>query len=810
MTQLEACNKDQVSYVWKNANHCNRHRPTLDVANDRHRVTHCNVCLYDRLAEVACYNSLRRCFDIDVGQRDPLDYHAVGHPTMKPVTLKNSRRSISAARDENGVPHVTARSWLDALYGLGYLHATDRPTQLLFGRTIASGRGAEEIANSPELRETDRFFRRIGLYRRLDQEVSALDNRTFDQLTSYCEGVNDGLKGVGRSWAMWATGYQQQPWTQEAVLLIGQLLSFGGLAVSQMQNERLLLELIHAGVNDDGLRELFSPRLDGVDFDLLRQVKISSQLSDEALEVLIDLPRLAGSNAWAVSPQRSATGAALLAADPHLEINRLPAIWYEAVLRWNGDYVMGATLPGCPLFAVARTRRLAWGVTYMKGDTVDYFVEDCRPGGESGWQYRRGNGWRDFAVRPEQIGHKGGEPETLRLYENEQGTLDSDPDQLGAGYHLSLAWAGNYAGCGRAIAPWLDIIAAAGTAEGMDIARDCTQPTLCWVLADREGHIGLQTCGRFPRRGGGYNGLTPIPAWDTRNHWHGWLSKELLPRVYDPPQGFIVTANEERNPPRGPLLVTQPLPTYRQRRIGERLAELPRATPVDMQQLQYDLISLQARDLLAALLPHVPDGKIKQRLSEWDCGYHPDSPEATLFLRFYRNVMIEVFGNDEGIGWRRIVYLSSRAGFSQMLLTCADRLLLKDDSHWWQGRDKAELIRRAAARLEGEKDLPWSKVNNFHFTDRFFGGHQVGRILGFNSRRYPMPGNHATPFQGHVLQTATRESTFAPSYHFVTDLSSDEAWTNLPGGPSENRFSRHYNIDVPRWLKGEYKRLTSE
>jgi penicillin amidase len=101
-------------------------------------------------------------------------------------------------------------------------------------------------------------------------------------------------------------------------------------------------------------------------------------------------------------------------------------------------------------------------------------------------------------------------------------------------------------------------------------------------------------------------------------------------------------------------------------------------------------------------------------------------------------------------------------------------------------------------------------VNAFHFADRFFGGRQVGRLFGFDSRRYPMPGNHATPFQGHVLQTATRESTFAPSYHFVTDLGADEAWTNLPGGPSESRFSKWYKSDIARWFSGEYKRLQIE
>lgn len=726
---------------------------------------------------------------------------------MKPIALTAARRPIAASRDEHGVPHLEAPTWLDAVYGLGYLHALDRGTQLLFARSVASGRAAEEIADSPELVETDRFFRRIGLYRNLRVEASSLPVAVSEQLEAYCQGVNDGLTAVGRTLAMWATGYLHKPWDPQAVMLVGQLLAFGGLAVSQLQNERLLLDLIHAGVSEKGLRELFAPRLDDVDFELLRKVRISSQLSDEALELLIDLPRLAGSNAWAVSPSRSKSGAALLAADPHLEVNRLPAIWYEVVLRWQDRYVTGASLPGCPLLAVARTDRVAWGVTYMKGDTVDYFIEDCRRGGETGWQYRRGEEWRDFELREERIGRKGAEPEVLHVYENRQGTLETDPEQGGFGYHLAIAWTGTHPGAGRAIGTWLDVIHADSAAEAMDVVRECSQPTLCWVLADREGHIGLQSCGRFPLRGGGYNGLTPIPAWDEQNHWQGWVSKKLLPRVYDPPEGFVATANEEINPAEGPMLVTQTLPDYRLRRIRERLAELPAATLDDMCDIQYDLVSVQARDLLAVFLPCLPEGEIKDRLGNWDLRYDADSREATLFQRLYRNVLAELLGHEEGIGFRRILYLCSRAGFSAMVLSAIDRAVIHNGEHWLHGRDKGEVIRRAAEQIALDALPPWSEINYFHFTDRFFGNHQVGRILGFNSRRYPMPGCHATPFQGHVMQTAKREATFAPSYHFTTDLGTDEARTNLPGGPSENRFSRYYNIDVAPWFAGEYKTL---
>ncbi|MBX7073050.1 MAG: penicillin acylase family protein [Pirellulales bacterium] len=729
---------------------------------------------------------------------------------MKPLRNKFARRPFQVERDDNGVPHVRAHSWRDALYGLGYLHAIDRPTQMLFARAVASGRSAELIADKPELVETDRFFRRVGLYLNLNREVDDLDDHHFGDLTSYCEGVNDGMKQAGRSLPMWATGFQVQPWNQHAVVLIGNLLNFGGLAVGQQQNERLLLELIQAGVDDALMRELFEPALDRADFDLLRQIKISNRISDPAMELITDLPRLAGSNAWAVAPRRSASGGTLLASDPHLEINRLPAIWYEAVLAWDDRYVMGATLPGCPMFGIGRTPEIAWGVTYLKGDTSDSFIEDVRQG-ETGWQYRRREQWRDLDVRVETIESKGGAAETMHIYSTPQGTLDSDPEAGGAGYYLATSWTGDHGGVRQSMTTWLDLPQCRSAIDGLDLVRECPQPTLTWVVADREGHIGYQASGWFPKRGNGHSGLLPIPAWDEANHWQGWLDSSQLPRVYDPPCGYVATANENINPENGPELVTQPVPNYRKRRIDERLAELPHATMADMQAMQYDVVSTQARDVLQVFLPHLTDGQLRDRLANWDGNYSVDSHEATLFSRLYRNVLLEIFGQPEGgIGWRRMLFLCSRSGFSLMVVTSIDKLLQKEQSLWWKGRDKGELIRIAALKLTPEDDHPWSKTNSFRFTSRFFEGQLVGRALGFETGELPMPGCHATPFQGHLLRVATREATFAPSYHFTTDLSTNEAWTNLPGGPSEGRFSGWYKNEIPRWCAGVYKRLSPD
>lgn len=738
---------------------------------------------------------------------------------MEPIDPKAATREFTAFRDEAGVPHIRAAGWHEAIYGLGYLHALDRPTQMYFSRAVASGQATERIANKPELLEMDLFLRRAGLYRNLAREAAQLPPRITHQLEWYCQGVNDGLgelsqSMLGKSLPMWATGFEPRPWDTEAVMLIGNLLSFAGLAVGEQEAERQMLELIQLGIGDEQLRELFSPYLDGIDFEPLRDIKMTKRLSDDALELLADLPRLAGSNAWAVSPQRSATGAALLASDPHLEVNRLPAIWYEAVLEWGGDtpdsqpthYAMGATLAGCPLMAVGRTEQLAWGVTYLHADTSDFFIEDCRQDDEGQWQYRRGDDWHPFDVRSETIACKGAEPVELAVHENEQGTLTGVPDE--AGKYLSVNWVGNRQGAGLSLVTWLDVLAAQNTLSAMAVVRDSPHPSLVWVFADSDGHIGKQASGWLPWRGAGKAGLLPVPAWDEANHWRGVVPSELLPSEYDPAVGFVASANEEQYRTDGPPVHAFALADYRRRRIDEMLTELPQATIEDMQAIQYDLTSRHASDLLPVLLAHLEDCPLKRQLTDWDCRYSLDSAKATLFQHFYRHVLLEIFGHEEGIGWRRMFYLSTRMGFSPLVLNAADRLLRKVTSSWWSKRDKGEMIRRAAARAANEAEQPWAEVNAFHFVNRFFGDGLTGRLLGYRSPLTPMPGCHATPFQGHLLATAKRESTFAPSYHFVADLAADEAWTNLPGGPCESRFSKWYESDVQRWISGEYKRLS--
>jgi len=727
---------------------------------------------------------------------------------MKLLRLRGLSRPLEAFRDRHGVPHIRAANWPDALYGLGFLQATDRRTQLQFARTLAQGRAAELLFDRPKIREHDRVLKWLGLTGDLEREAAALDPDVRNDLEHFCQGINDGLRQAGRSLTMWALGYRPEPWDLSAVLILGNYLHLVALAMGQYRGERIVLDLLRSGVDPARMQALFHPQLDELDVSLLRQVKAPNRLTDEALAAITWLPKLAGSNAWAIAPQRSRTGFALLASDPHLEIHRLPCVWYEAVLEWGDQALLGATLPGTPFFSVGRTRELAWGVTYSMADACDHFFEDCRIQ-EGKVQYRRGERWADFRVREDRVGGAQRGPETLRIYENDLGTLEGNPQTEGAGIYFLLAGMRPQPGQGKALETWLRLPQCRTVRSAQDLVRESPAPNLCWVLADRAGHIGRQVSGHFPRRPNPQRGLLPLPAWDERNHWQGTLPQISLPSEYDPPAGFVCSANEDLNRPGAPLLTSLPAPDYRWKRIHDQLSACEMWDVAACWKLQHDVGSVQGQELLRALLADVPPGPVRETLAAWDFHYRPASLGAGVFARFYHFLLREIFGRPVaagGLGDRRLRYLMTQRGFGLTMTRALDRALLDAKSPFWADRDRSQVLLSVLDRLSAERSKTWGQLNRLRFTNAFWDG-PFRKVLGMQHGPVPIPGCQATPFQGQLTKAGRTVSSFAPSYHFVADLSEPSAWTNLPGGPSEQWFSRWYKNDLRRWIRGEPKIL---
>jgi len=707
------------------------------------------------------------------------------------------RDGLSLTRDEHGIPHITATSLSVAYWGMGYCHALDRSLQMVIMRVLGQGRACECLESTEELLEVDRFFRRMNWNGRMDQSVANLEPETRDLLEAYCEGINARFAQKKRTWELAMVGYQPEPWRLEDTILLSRMTGYLTLAQSQAEIERLLVEMVQAGVDDDRLEALFPGNLAGLDRELLSQVTLGERIVPAALKWLSPVPRAMASNNWVISGKRTRSGQPIMANDPHLETNRLPPVWVEMAVELPDSYWIGANMPGLPAPLVGRSAHLAWGATYTFADAVDSWVEQCRDG-----RCRRGaDQWVDFRTRTETIRRKKQPDVTVTFHENEHGVLDGDPQV--EGHYLATRWAPSQSGAATLNAArrmW----AARTVQEGMD-ALGRIESSWSWVLADDAGDIGFQMSGQVPIRAPGVTGFVPLPGWEAGHDWQGFVDPTDLPRTVNPADGFFVTANHDLNALGKVAPINMPMGDYRARRITELLGETDQATCEDCGRIQLDVYSIQAAQFLEVLRPLLPDTDAGRILSGWDCRYDLDSQGAVVFEQFYALLRGELFA--PGLGQPVHRHLTDATGVFIDFYQHFDRLLLAETSAWHEGRSREEVFGAAVERLPKEANATWGEINKITLTNIFFAG-KLPRFLGFDRGPISLRGGRATPHQGQIYQSAGRTTSFAPSLRLVADLAEQTLHTAMPGGPRDRRFSKWYNSGTVDWLAGRFKTVS--
>jgi len=710
--------------------------------------------------------------------------------------LQGENGAVSIVRDENGVPKIEASSWEDVCFGLGWIHAHDRLVQMEFTSIIAQGRACECLSDTGQMLELDRLFRRVDLAGDARRQAEKLDERAGRIVDAYCRGIGQYLGSHRRPLEFMLIRHQPKAWERWQVIMMVKLMSYLALADGQEFLEHLIVEWVQHGVDIEKLKELFSPDLDGIDCELLKKVKLERTMSTKARMELGKLARFRASNNWVVAGRRSTVGHPILCNDPHLEINRLPPIWYEAQLVVGGQWLAGATVPGFPTVVIGRNRNVAWGVTYTIADSCDLWVEQCRGG-----RYRQEEEWADFTKRIEIIKRKKREDLELVIYENERGILLGDPSE--DGFYLSYNWS-ERTDCGAETTGRLvDLNMAETVEEGMDAVSGMAMP-LNWVFADAGGDIGYQLSGRLPRRRDGWTGLYPVPGWEGTNSWDGWLGPDELPSELNPEHGIIVTANNDRNQAGKPRIINMAMPEYRAERISELLLSEEKVDIDDMKYIQSDLVSLQARRLMPFIEPFLPDDGPAAGLREWRGDYSLESSEAEVFERIYRVWIEKICGPVLDEGWLR--WLLDETPLLGVLYGRLDDLLTRDESSWFTHPQRQAAITEAIAGVESKPVRPW-KARRKILLCHIMPAKRLPRFLRYQLGPVPLPGNRATVWQGSIFRLNDRLTTYAPSYHLITDMSTETIHTNLPGGPSENPFSRWYLTDMKRFWTGKYKTI---
>ncbi len=497
------------------------------------------------------------------------------------IALEGLSAPVEVVRDERGVVRIRAATLKDLFFAQGFVHAQERLWQMEFQRRVGQGRLSEVLgeATLPQ----DRFLRTWGFYRAAEAAYQRLYPEEKEAVDAYAAGVNAFLaSGAPLPPEFTLLGFRPEPWTGPDVLVWAKMMSYD--LSGNWEEELLRHRLLARGVSPERLLELLPPYPEDAP-TVLRAEDLRLPLKrEEAPSALLQMapPRyLEASNNWVVAGSRTATGKPFLANDPHLAL-QAPSLWFLMALEAPGLRAIGATLPGLPGIVIGRNERIAWGVTNVGADVQDLYLLEEVEG--RGYRYKgrvvlRGAGGKD----PGEGGKgRGVEGAGGGLRPGDHRRL-KDPPQT----PMALRWV-SLDPEDHILMAFLGVNRARNWDEFQKALEPYSAPSQNFVYADVEGNIGYIAPGKFPIRKEGHTGMVPVPGngeWD----WLGYRRPEEWPQAFNPPRGYIVTANHKVTPKGFPYALTYDwAEPYRAERIEELLLAKEKLSLEDMKAIQQD------------------------------------------------------------------------------------------------------------------------------------------------------------------------------------------------------------------------------
>jgi acyl-homoserine lactone acylase PvdQ len=756
------------------------------------------------------------------------------------LTLPGLTGPVRVGFGPHAVPTIAADTLPDLLFAQGYVVASERLWQMDTLRRLASGRLAE-VFGAGAL-PADRFFRTVGLAHEARRTLESLDASDRDLLAAYAAGVN-AYRDEARArlpLEYRIAGFAPAPWQPEDSLVIG-----GYMAWTQSFNLRAELTFLRlaARIGPARARELF-PTDEGIPApevspELVRYLS-ANRLNRPSRMGLTEAPSLdaafqlparfglpipgAASNAWVVTGARTATGAAMLANDPHLALS-MPAIWYELELITPELHLSGVTLPGVPLILIGHNEQLAWGFTSAIADTQDLFVERVTPDGRV---ERAGSDPEPILSRIERIAVKDAAPVELAVRRTTHGVIvngilgdatGSPMDLPGLNTADLLALRQNNDLPDLSFAAIHRLTRSRTLSEARAAATGFRQVALNLMLAHRDGGIAWQVTGLLPQRGKG-SGAFPSPGWLPEYAWRGFVPQNRNPAQTDPAGGALITANNRTIPADYPVAVSRAwMAPYRAQRIAELLAGAPPLTPASMADIQRDRLSLQARLMQRSLRRIEMDLRAvdarawdiaSDSLLDWNSVMDGDSPSAALFVLLEPALYAALYGDELG---------ADLAALMEMAMVAYNPLqetLRSGQSSFWDdvttpARETpadiwARAILAATADLKSRSGVsgkaPLERIRTLTFPHAFDKLPILGR--GFSVGPIGVGGGTDTVNVMKTTPLKPEQALFAPSMRMIATPAD---WTQtrgtLPLGQSGHRFSPYRTDQLDDWLAGD-------
>jgi len=734
------------------------------------------------------------------------------------ASIRGLAGDVRVERDGLGTPTIHAGNREDLARALGFLHAQDRFFQMDLQRRQPAGElsalvGARALDVDQEVR--------VHRFRAIARRAVALADPAYRRiLEAYADGVNAGVNALGTApFEYHVLNATPQPWLPEDTILTV-LAMFNTLQGRQASFERG-----HGAIRDTMPEPMFKflstvgsewetpvvgppvarPPIPGPEIFDLRKGTTEALSAVEGWHIEDpDEASIIGSNNWAVDAAHTANGGALLANDMHLTI-AVPILWYRASFSLNGERLTGLTLPGIPSLVVGSNGHVAWGFTNTGGDWSD--LVRIEPDPRDPANYLTPDGPKPFEVFQETIAAAGATSRTSIVRWTIWGPIVWK-DARGREYaqkwvaHDAAALAADTTKPERA--QTVDELIAAVAGLGI--------PNQNVTIADSNGRIGWTIGGVIPRRIG-HDGRTPESWADGTHRWDGYLPPADYPRIVDPSDGRIWTANSPVVG--GDMLAAIGEGGYadgiRARLIRDRLMGLEKATARDMLDIQLEDKALFLERWRQVVLDSVDEQGTTAQMrafrnlvdTRWTGRASPDSIGYRLVKEF-RTTMVRTVMEQLTASARQVdpafEYTSLQRGEGPVWQLVSERPphLLGPKSGSWR-LAILEAVQTAYARLAIDTTDPsqqtWGTVNKADFR------HPLAGAIPWFGRLLNMP---ADPLPGDVFTPRASSPRTGPSQRMVVSPGREhEGILHLPTGQSGHPLSPHYGDQYRAWLNGE-------
>lgn len=744
---------------------------------------------------------------------------------------------VEVFRDQYAIPYVFAQNTPDLIRAQGFVTAQARIFQMEAYRALATGRLAEAIGERGL--GNDREMRRLGLRRNAVRHAARLSRDARDHLDWYAQGINAYLREHAGDLPveLRLSGFQASPWTVDDLVTVLHFVSWNQAANhrTELTMQRVIdklgdraAELLPLNTSPDRQRPLATgtdaPGAGTAASGAMRLALAESTRPPTGAETpgiasLSPAPLAAlGSNNWVIAPARSASGAAVVVNDPHLDARALPGFWFPIGLFSPEIRAVGAGLPAMPGILVGRNEQVAFGVTNAYGDSQDLFIERLAPGKPE--HYVDGDRVVPFDQTTETIRVKdsaapgGMREETLTIRRTVRGPIISD-QPLGAQNDRLLSLRLTTADLDDPEIGIDRLLRARSAAEVDQAVQRMPMLYFNFVFADRQGTIGHRASGRVPIRRSGH-GVHP-KAVTGEDDWIGVIAPDRMPGQLAPARGWIATANHDTRPDDYAHEYSSYFaPPYRYERIAQVL-DAGRAMKTDDQRaLMMDTLNLQARRLVPILVSALGDqpehAQWVKLLSEWDFHDRADRPAPLIYQHLYQRLVYETFVDELGDEVAR-AWLKSWYGWQGRF----DRLSATPDSKWFDDTRTPEvetlpdLVRRAARAVgeelrarHGTDAAAWryGDEHRLHF-DAPLRRSGIGRdLLGRPAR--PFDGSGETVLRARAPFLGNQDVELFASMRLVADLGDDQKVMGVvSGGVVERQFHPSQKDQLDAWFAGE-------